>query len=100
MAYRMIRPIGHGAFGSVYEARDVKSLQMVVCKVIAKATAPDHNAIRNEIAVLKALDHPHILRIFDHFEHGGPHDPAFYVICENLSGGDLQQEVSRSRHVA
>lgn len=24
---------GHGAFGSVYEARDVKSLQMVVCKV-------------------------------------------------------------------
>lgn len=97
MAYRMIRPIGHGAFGSVYEARDVKSLQMVVCKVIAKATAPDHNAIRNEIAVLKALDHPHILRIFDHFEHGGPHDPAFYVICENLSGGDLQQEVSRSR---
>lgn len=52
--------------------------------MIPKATAPDQNAIRNvaesqrqhvlsakEIAVLKALDHPHILRIFDHFEHGG-----------------------------
>eukprot|EP00434_Breviolum_minutum_P023044 symbB.v1.2.020330.t1/scaffold1705.1/size105345/3 len=97
MCYRMIRPIGQGAFGSVYEARDVKSMQMVVCKVISKESSLDQNAIRNEIAVLKALDHPHILCIFDHFEHGGPHDPAFYVICEALSGGDLQQEISRLR---
>lgn len=27
------QPWGQGAFGSVYEARDVKSMQMVVCKV-------------------------------------------------------------------
>ncbi|OLP73616.1 hypothetical protein AK812_SmicGene47094, partial [Symbiodinium microadriaticum] len=38
--------------------------------VISKEATRNHNAIRNEIAVLKALDHPHILRIFDHFEHG------------------------------
>ncbi|CAK9106176.1 unnamed protein product [Durusdinium trenchii] len=95
--YRLLRPLGQGAFGLVYDARDLRSGQAVVCKVITKATAPDHNAIRNEIAVLKALDHPHILRIFDHFEHGGPHDPAFYVICESCAGGDLQQEISQSR---
>ncbi|CAJ1454479.1 unnamed protein product, partial [Effrenium voratum] len=68
--YRLVRPIGKGGFGLVYDARDAKSGQAVVCKVIQKQ-ASDHNAIRNEIAVLKALDHPHILRIFDHFEHGG-----------------------------
>ena len=30
------KPWGQGAFGSVYEARDVKSMQMVVCKVPTK----------------------------------------------------------------
>lgn len=95
--YRLVKPVGKGAFGVVYDAKDTKSGQAVVCKVISKEATRNHNAIRNEIAVLKALDHPHILRIFDHFEHGGPHDPAFYVICEVCSGGDLQQEIARSR---
>eukprot|EP00930_Biecheleria_cincta_P055448 TRINITY_DN41765_c0_g1_i1.p1 TRINITY_DN41765_c0_g1~~TRINITY_DN41765_c0_g1_i1.p1 ORF type:complete len:602 (+),score=109.19 TRINITY_DN41765_c0_g1_i1:268-1806(+) len=47
--------------------------------------------------MVSTLDHPHILRVFDAFDHGGPHDPAFYLICEVCNGGDLQQELGNSR---
>ncbi|OLQ06437.1 hypothetical protein AK812_SmicGene10270 [Symbiodinium microadriaticum] len=37
-----------GAFGVVYDAKDTKSGQAVVCKVISKEATRNHNAIRNE----------------------------------------------------
>ena len=41
--------------------------------------------LRNEIAVLKALDHPHIVRCIETFEHRH----QIFIIMESCSGGDL-----------
>eukprot|EP00439_Symbiodinium_sp_Y106_P028183 s4718_g3.t1 len=46
--YRLVKPVGKGAFGVVYDAKDTKSGQAVVCKVISKEATRNHNAIRNE----------------------------------------------------
>ena len=41
--------------------------------------------LKNEIAILKTLDHPHIVRVIETFHHDG----ALYVVMELCSGGDL-----------
>ncbi|CAB9524981.1 MAP kinase-activated protein kinase 2 (Fragment) [Seminavis robusta] len=41
--------------------------------------------LRNEVSVLKALDHPHIVRCIETFEHRH----QIFIIMESCSGGDL-----------
>lgn len=65
--------------------------QKRVCKVISKEMAQKSglslNKVREELAVLKHLDHPHTLRIFESFEDDG----SFFLIMETALGGDLQE---------
>lgn len=43
--------------------------------------------LRNEIAVLKTLDHPHVVRVLETFDF----DRRLFVVMEVCSGGDLYQ---------
>lgn len=43
------------------------------------------NELKNEIEVLKTLDHPHIIKIFETFDYNN----QIFVIMEMCSGGDL-----------
>jgi len=62
-----------------------------VCKVISKEMAQKAGLalqkVREELTVLRHLDHPHILRIFESFED----ESNFFLIMETALGGDLQQ---------
>lgn len=92
------RKLGEGSFGAVYEVAHRTELegmtrQVRVCKVIKKASAeraktPFHR-VREEFAVLKRLDHPHVVRIFEDFED----EKCFYLVMEPCRGGDLQDAV-------
>jgi serine/threonine protein kinase len=46
-----------------------------------------HEEMRNEIEILKHLDHPNIVRIFESFEH----KRQIYLVMEYCSGGDLYE---------
>lgn len=39
--------------------------------------------IKNEIAIMKLVDHPNIVKLFEFFED----DETFYIITEYCSGG-------------
>jgi serine/threonine protein kinase len=43
------------------------------------------NELKNEIEVLKTLDHPHIIKIFETFDY----NKQIFVVMELCSGGDL-----------
>lgn len=99
--YEIQKTLGRGTFGSVYRVahksqRGKKNEKRIrVCKIISKQVAKnagtsDHR-VREELAVLKALDHPHVLRIFEDFED----DEQFYLIMEPCYGGDLQEYVRK-----
>jgi len=66
-----------------------------VCKVIGKANVDaggmEHERVREEFAVLKRLDHPHVLRIYEDFED----DQSFYIVMEPCRGGDLEEAVKK-----
>jgi calcium-dependent protein kinase len=61
-----------------------------VCKVISKELAQKSGMplqkVREELAVLKHLDHPHTSRMFESFED----ESSFFLIMETAQGGDLQ----------
>ena len=43
-----------------------------------------------ELLLLKWLDHPNILNIFEIFED----DESYYQVCELMEGGELYDEIS------
>lgn len=64
--YRLVRPLGSGAAGSVYEVEDLLRRQ----RVALKALVGDEDralvaGLRREFSVLAALNHPDLARVYD-----------------------------------
>ncbi|MGM9482918.1 protein kinase domain-containing protein [Roseateles sp. NT4] len=70
-AYRVIRLLGHGGMGEVYEATrdDGQYEQRVAIKVVRDAIGIDHAALSARLdaekKILATLDHPNIARLLD-----------------------------------
>lgn len=91
--YTTKRELGRGSFGVVSLAINNNTGQTVVCKEIQKGDGEDVMMVRAEIGLLKSLDHPHIVRIFEHFEERS----RFLLIMECLPGGDVGEELDSLR---
>jgi mitogen-activated protein kinase 1/3 len=65
--YKLIRPIGHGAYGVVISAHDEKSNKNVAIKKIRRAfdDRVDAKRILREIKLMKRLEHENVIRIID-----------------------------------
>ena len=83
--------IGKGAYGEVRTVRDKITQDLRAMKVIPKDSCAGMNsaAITNEIQVLKTLDHPNILRIYEFYQD----DTNYYLITEYCSGGELYDRI-------
>ena len=59
--YRIVKKIGHGAQGKVYQAWDLESHRLVAVKVFDFTRIEgwkEEELLRREVAVLKSLDSP------------------------------------------
>jgi len=91
--YRLVRLIGRGACGAVYEAEHLRLPRRFAVKVLA----PDLDAgaqarFRREAEIIAALDHPHIVKVFDYDldESGVP-----FMVMELLEGETLRERLTR-----
>ncbi len=85
-AYELGDELGVGSFGLVLAARHRGLDRHVAVKVLA-ATDDNgaHTGFHAEARVLAALDHPHVVRVYDYVEHHG----LRLIIMELLAGGTL-----------
>ena len=90
--YDKIKFLGEGAFGSVYKVRRKNSGTREIIralKEISKEALNNHmeseEELKNEIEVLKNLDHPNIMKIYEFYED----DKFIYLINEFCGGGDI-----------
>jgi serine/threonine-protein kinase len=100
--YRIVRLIGEGGFGSVYEAIDETGLgNRVAIKILkprAQASAAEaeqyRRSLRDEARRVVCLDHPNIVdwKVFDETDAG----EAFFVM-EYLDGEELDQILKREK---
>ncbi|MBV7541520.1 CHASE2 domain-containing protein [Acidovorax sp. sic0104] len=90
--YQIVKEIGKGAMGVVYQGRDPKIGRVVAIKTLALSEEFEGDALVDararffrEAETAGRLQHPHIVTIFD---AGEEHDLA-YIAMEFLKGTDL-----------
>jgi serine/threonine-protein kinase len=90
--YQVVRVLGRGAMGLVYEGRDPRLDRQVAIKVISTAALADH-ALRasysarfiQEAQAVARLNHPHIVALYDFGEENG----VAYMVMELVRGEEL-----------
>ena len=82
--YHTIGMIGEGSFGRVYKARRKFTGHIVALKFITKSgkSKNDLKNLRREIDIMKDLEHPNIVKMFDFFET----DKDVISVCEYCEG--------------
>ena len=92
--YELLREVGRGNFGVVYEARDRELRRSVAFKLVrAGHLADSDDQHRREAELIARLSHPNLVTIFDagHSDHGP------YLVLEYLRGETLQVRLARGR---
>jgi calcium/calmodulin-dependent protein kinase I len=79
--------LGAGAFSVVKEGTNKKLGGTYAIKIVTKAklTEEDEAALQDEISVLKELQHPNIIRLYDVFDE----KQYYYLVTECMNGGEL-----------
>jgi serine/threonine protein kinase/WD40 repeat protein len=81
--FRLIRELGRGGMGTVFEAEQLSMGRRVALKVLPFAALVDGKALqrfRNEVRAAAALDHPHIVSVYSVGEERGVHFYAMQLI--------------------
>ena len=82
--YHVLERIGEGSFGKVYKGRRRYTGQIVALKFVSKKgkSKKEIRNLRQEISILRSLNHPNIILMFDCFET----DHEFCVVTEYAQG--------------
>ena len=99
--YRIERELGEGGMATVYLAEDLKHHRRVAIKVLkpALAAALGVDRFMREIATTAALQHPHILPLFDSGHiiipslHGGAEGEVLFYVMPFVDGNTLRDEL-------
>ena len=94
--YRIVRELGRGGMGVVYEAVHVGLDRPVALKVLGTQAAPDSNGRRrflNEARTAAELHHTHIVPVFDVGQVGG----LYYYAMQRIEGSGLDRVVRHLR---
>lgn len=97
--YRIVRLIGHGGMGAVYEAEAIRLRRPCACKVLLPEFTRDEGAIarfEREAMAAARVDHPNVVEIHDTGRIPGG---AGYIAMELLRGESLDRTLRRERRL-
>ena len=89
--YKKLNLIGEGDSAQIFRVRNQITDSIEAMKVIKKAELEIENEreIINEISILRKMDHPNILKLFDFYST----EDSYAMILELCSGGELYKEI-------
>ena len=91
--FEILGPLGAGAMGDVYRARDTKLQREVAIKVLPVAFSGDADRQRRferEARAAAGLNHPNIVAVHD----AGVHQGLPFIVTELLEGDTLRQRMN------
>ena len=96
--YQTIKLLGEGknyigAYGQVFKVKVKSNHEIRAMKVIKKGSVKNISNITNEIEILKALDHPHIIKIYEFYQDSD----NFYIITDFCGGGELFDRIIKEK---
>ena len=87
--YELVSPLGEGGMGAVFRATDRHTSRVVALKLLQPDVANDPQQVerfRRELAVLRGLDHPNLVRLLDgSFTDGEP-----FLVFDVVDGKSLE----------
>ena len=88
--------LGKGGFGIVYKATHKRTKDIRAIKFISRAKLNRHTGrqLQHEIDILKHMDHPNIVKIFEFSEN----KKGYFIVNEYISEGELFNEISKRKN--
>ncbi|GAA5338053.1 protein kinase domain-containing protein [Thermus antranikianii] len=94
--YEILEKVGVGGMATVYKAKDKKTGRLVALKVPQERFLGDPRFVRRfhrEAEVLAKMDHPNIVKVYDHGQVDGVH----FIAMEYLEGEGLDKLIEERR---
>jgi hypothetical protein len=91
--YRILRQLGQGGMGAVYEAVDQRLDTTVALKETLFADERLRKQFEREARLLARLHHPALPRVSDHFSEGD----GQFLVMQFIPGDDLSEMMTRKR---
>ncbi|MBV9574448.1 MAG: protein kinase, partial [Acidobacteriales bacterium] len=92
--YKILRMLGEGGMGAVYQARDQELDRLIALKVIRPELASNPSILqrfKQELILARHVTHKNVIRIFDLGEAGG----TKFITMEYVEGEDLRALLRR-----
>ncbi len=96
--FEILRVIGEGGMGRVYEARDLELGVRLALKTIRPDISSDPRTIelfKHEIQLARQVTHPNVCRIFDLERHKSGTSQVTFLTMELLEGETLENRIKR-----
>ena len=93
--YKVKEVLGKGTFGVVRRcvSRQPPYKELAV-KTILKSKIPNVELLKREIQILKDVDHPHIIKLYDVYEDS----KSIHLVTELCTGGELYDRIIAKTH--
>ena len=93
--FKPVKVIGKGTYGEAILVRQRSDDKPFVVKKVPLVGLPakERSEAANEVAVLDALRHPHIVAYHRAFEEAG----ALHIVLEYANGGDLEKQIQAQK---
>ena len=83
--YEVIKQVGKGGYGKVYEVKNKKTGEIRACKHLSKLNIKNLEKFEREINILINSDHPNIIKIYEIYES----QRSLYLVMEECKGGEV-----------